>query len=127
MVIKEGTPSQVVFHLKLESNVLWADLRCRKLPYKSFQDMLMSAIVREPRLLEVQEGSLMDYHVRFGHLSFNTVERTAREPESVIKLTDLTRVNCQICAEGKASKSRQSKQDSGRKLANRSRGKRHLQ
>ncbi|CAI5729482.1 unnamed protein product [Peronospora destructor] len=76
----------------------------------------MSAVVGQPLVSGFQEGTLMDFHGRFGHLSFDTIERMAREPESGIKLTDLRRVNCQICAEGKATKSRQPLRDSGTNL-----------
>ncbi|CAI5747546.1 unnamed protein product [Peronospora destructor] len=74
----------------------------------------MSAVVGQPLVSEFQEGTLMDFYVRFGHLSFDTIKRITREPESGIELTDLRRVNCQICAKGKATKSRQPLRDSGK-------------
>ncbi|KAE8892061.1 hypothetical protein PF006_g5842 [Phytophthora fragariae] len=49
----------------------------------------------------VQKGTLLDFHKRLAHLSYNSVERLAQEPSSGIHLTDHKGVNCLTCAEGK--------------------------
>ncbi|CAI5725916.1 unnamed protein product [Peronospora effusa] len=113
MVIAKGSPSQTGFHLKLEANVLVAKLCSPRLQKKTFSDIVMNAVVEQPLASDHQESTLMDFHIRFGHLSFDTIERMVREPESGIKLMNLRRVHCQICAEGKATKSRQPQRDSG--------------
>lgn len=62
---------------------------------------------------DVQQGTLVAFHKRLGHLNYDSVERLARDPSSGIALTDHKRVNCLTCAEGKQSKGRQSRKDSG--------------
>ncbi|GMF44886.1 unnamed protein product [Phytophthora fragariaefolia] len=47
------------------------------------------------------------------HLNYDTVELLAKDPSSGIYLTDHKRVNCLTCAEGKQTKSRRSKKDTG--------------
>jgi hypothetical protein len=49
----------------------------------------------------VQKGTLMGYHLRFGHLNFDYIEKLASNPANGIELTDQMRKNCLTCAEGK--------------------------
>ncbi|GMF57553.1 unnamed protein product [Phytophthora fragariaefolia] len=62
---------------------------------------------------DVQQGTLLDFHKRLGHLNYDSVEKLARDPSSGIALTDPKRLNCLTCAEGKQSKGKQSRKDSG--------------
>ncbi|OWZ02249.1 hypothetical protein PHMEG_00026224 [Phytophthora megakarya] len=63
-------------------------------------DVVMKELDAEDKEeLAVQEGSLMHFHTRPGHLAFDTIERMAREPRSGIKLTDKTRESCLTCAQ----------------------------
>jgi len=59
------------------------------------------------------EDSLMNFHIRLGHLCYDSVERLAKTPGSGIKLTDRSRPQCLTCANGKQAKSAQPKTDSG--------------
>ncbi|DAZ98610.1 TPA: hypothetical protein N0F65_001029 [Lagenidium giganteum] len=53
----------------------------------------------------MDEGTLMDFHERLGHIAFDAVETIASDPASGIRLTN--------SAEGKQSKNNQPKVDSG--------------
>ena len=50
------------------------------------------AAIDEEKNQEVDEGvhsvTLMHFHQRFGHLSYDLIERTVREPRSGIRLPD---------------------------------------
>lgn len=60
---------------------------------------------------DLQSGSLLDFHLRFAHLSYETVESTARDPESGIRLTKKYRPTCVTCAHGKQKRNKQSHMD----------------
>ena len=60
------------------------------------------------------EDSLMGFHLRLGHLNFDTIVKLAKDPRSGIKLTDDRRRVCVACAEGKQTKNNQAKKDSGK-------------
>ena len=62
---------------------------------------------------DAQTGTLLQFHMRFGHLAYDTVERLAAMPGSGIRLTDKKRPVCIPCAEGKVTKARQPTKDSG--------------
>lgn len=47
---------------------------------------------------DAQLGSLLDFHLRFGHLAYDTVELMASDPASGIRLTDRNRPTCLACA-----------------------------
>ena len=55
----------------------------------------------------------MHFHRRLGHLHYNTIIRMAKESGSGIALTAVNREKCQICAQGKQTKNRQSRRDTG--------------
>jgi hypothetical protein len=61
----------------------------------------------------LMEGTLMEFHQRLGHLSFERILKMADDPRSGLKITDKTERTCVACAEGKQTKNRQSKKDSG--------------
>ena len=62
---------------------------------------------------DVQEGTLLHFHQRFGHLAFDTIERMARDPASGIRLTSSKRMACVSCMEGKQTRNSQNQTDSG--------------
>jgi hypothetical protein len=81
-------------------------------------DVIMAALSQElsdsaDLSSEVQKGTLVEFHKRLAHLSYDSVERPAKEPSSGIHLTDHKRVNCLTCAEGKQTRNRWSKKDTG--------------
>ncbi|KAE9174481.1 hypothetical protein PF004_g26649 [Phytophthora fragariae] len=81
-------------------------------------DVIMAALsqeLTEPVEVsgDVQKGTLLEFHKRLAHLNYDSVERLAKEPSSGIYLTDHKRVNCLTCAEGKKTKNRRSKKDTG--------------
>ncbi len=61
----------------------------------------------------VHEDTLYNWHKRFGHQSYDTIEALAAKPSTGIKLTDRERPTCITYAEGKQTKNRQSRKDSG--------------
>ena len=60
---------------------------------------------------DVQEATLVNFHQRFGHLSYDTIERIAKNPVSGIRITDHRRLTCITCAQSKQTKNIQSKKD----------------
>jgi hypothetical protein len=72
------------------------------------------ALISEQDHPKTHEDSLYQFHVRLGHLSYGAIKELASKPESGIKLTDHKRPQCKTCAEGKQTRSNQSKKDSGR-------------
>ncbi|KAG3098958.1 hypothetical protein PI124_g9109 [Phytophthora idaei] len=55
----------------------------------------------------------MHFHRRLGHLNHDTIIRMAKNPASGIALTDDVRANCLACAQGKQTKNKQSRKDTG--------------
>jgi hypothetical protein len=116
-VVAAKDSGRVAFDVEMHRNVLVvpATVASRhELP----SDVIMAALSQELADLaevssEVQKGTLVDFHKRLGHLSYDSVERLAKEPSSGIQLTNHKRVNCLTCAEGKQTKNRQSKEDTG--------------
>ncbi len=47
------------------------------------------------------EDTLYNWHMRFGHQSYDAIEALAAKPGSGIKLADKERLNCMASAEGK--------------------------
>uniref|UniRef100_A0AAV1U906 GAG-pre-integrase domain-containing protein n=1 Tax=Peronospora matthiolae TaxID=2874970 RepID=A0AAV1U906_9STRA len=107
---------EVAFDLTMENNVLYVETvktsHLRSMP----SDVLMAILAEEGAAessLGVQSGTLMNFYQRLGHLSFDTVERVAKDPASGIKLTDRRRLTCLSCAKGKQTKNSQSQKDTG--------------
>ena len=61
----------------------------------------------------VQKGSLMDFHKRFGHLNYETILKLAKDPYCAFLLTDKRREFCYTCSQGKQTKNKQQRHDSG--------------
>ncbi|CAI5736696.1 unnamed protein product [Peronospora farinosa] len=77
-------------------------------------DVLMAILFDEAMAdstSDTQSGTLTQFHQRLGHLSYDTVERMAKDPASGIKHTDRRRLKCLSCAEGKQTKNAQSRKD----------------
>jgi hypothetical protein len=76
--------------------------------------LVCSVVERQVHVSDVVHAdTLYNCHTRFGHQSYDAIEALAAKPGSGIKLTDHLRPNCMTCAEGKQTKNRQSKKDSG--------------
>ena len=61
----------------------------------------------------VQKGSLMDFHKPFGHLNYETILKLAKYPYCDFLLTDKRREFCYTCSQGKQTKNKQQRHDSG--------------
>ena len=77
----------------------------------------MSAIGGEERIAHdlpviAQQGSLVDFHNKLGHLNHDSIERLANDPDSRIKLTDRALPSCLTCAQENQINSRQPQKDS---------------
>ena len=70
-------------------------------------DLEVDVTVEQKR--DVQVGSLVHFHQRFGHLAYDTIVRIARDPDSGIELTDQRRMACVTCMESKQKKMRRAK------------------
>ena len=106
--------SSVLFDVEVTGCVFAAKLSLMKelSVCESLTNMIMTTMDSGERD-DPQEGSLHHFHLRLGHLAYDTVERLAKDPASGIKLTDRRRPNCLTCAEGKGTRTKQPKQDSG--------------
>ncbi|KAG2858894.1 hypothetical protein PC129_g7246 [Phytophthora cactorum] len=116
-VIAAKVGSDVAFDVAMRRNVLVVHGTVEK--HECASDVIMAALDREVSAADgvdssVQKGSLVEFHKRLGHLSYDAVERLAQDPSSGIEITDHRRVNCLTCAQGKQSKNRQSKKDTGK-------------
>uniref|UniRef100_A0AAV1TD71 Integrase catalytic domain-containing protein n=1 Tax=Peronospora matthiolae TaxID=2874970 RepID=A0AAV1TD71_9STRA len=63
---------------------------------------------------DMQSGSIMHFHARMGHLSLETIERMEKTPGLGITITNHTRTVCNSCKEGKQTKNKQSRADTGK-------------
>ncbi|CAI5733036.1 unnamed protein product [Peronospora farinosa] len=62
---------------------------------------------------DVQKATLVNFHQMFGHFSYDTIERIAKNPGSEIRITDQRRLTCITCAQNKQTKNSQIKKDTG--------------
>ena len=78
--------------------------------------MLLTSIedtsVLHPQV-DAHMGSLKQFHLRFDHLAYDTIQRMAQDPASSIKLMNKIRPVCVTCAQAKQINGVQSKKDSG--------------
>ena len=107
----------VIFDVDLMRNVLTAHAKRRK-NHSSARNVIISAIGGEERSAQdlpviAQQGSLVDFHKRLGHLHYDAIERLAKDPDSGINLTDQAHPSCLTCAQGKQTKNRHPHKDSG--------------
>ena len=75
--------------------------------------MVLTAIKETGEDPHPHTGAPMQIHARLGHLSFNYIERMAKEPNSGINTTCHKRSNCVTCSQGKRTRTAQPQQDSG--------------
>lgn len=116
-VVAAENGGQVAFDVDVRRNVLVVagTVQARsRLP----SEVIMAALDKEASesadvSSDVQKGTLVQFHQRLGHLNYDAVERLARDPSSGIMLTDHRRVNCLTCAQGKQTKNRKSRKDTG--------------
>ncbi|GMF15398.1 unnamed protein product [Phytophthora fragariaefolia] len=104
---------QIVFEVTFANDVLVAKLTAQRQATPDVEMLALAAISDTAPKNDVHRDTLMGLHQRFGHLGFDTVDRIARDPLSGIVITDHTRRVCVTCAEGKQTKRKQSKKDSG--------------
>ncbi|CAI5728727.1 unnamed protein product [Peronospora farinosa] len=62
---------------------------------------------------DVQEATLVNFHQRFGHMSYDTIEKIAKNPGSGLRITDYRRLTCIMCAQSKQTKNSQRKKITG--------------
>jgi hypothetical protein len=67
--------------------------------FELLSDGIMVAVSQKPADAaemsgNVQKGTVLDFHKRFDHLSYDFVERRAKDPSFGIHLTDHMRVKC---------------------------------
>ncbi|OWZ22593.1 LOW QUALITY PROTEIN: hypothetical protein PHMEG_0002670 [Phytophthora megakarya] len=62
----------------------------------------------------IQRDTLVGFRIRFGHRSYDTIERMAKDAASGIELTDHQRVSCTSCSKGKQTRAEQPKKDTGK-------------
>ncbi|KAG2996003.1 hypothetical protein PC121_g20295 [Phytophthora cactorum] len=102
MAAKDG--SDVAFDVAMRRNVLVVHSTVENQERAS--DVIMAALDREVSAADgvdssVQKGSLVEFHKRLRHLSYNAVKHLAQDPSSGIEIADHRRVNCLTCAQGK--------------------------
>ncbi|POM63071.1 hypothetical protein PHPALM_27692, partial [Phytophthora palmivora] len=116
LAVTKGDPARVVFYVDMKANVLVARVEGASAPKKHLKEVVMSAVLDESSGLQkesVQHDTLMGFHVRFGHLAYDTIERIAKDPASGIVITSHERSRCTTCAEGKQTRADQPKKDTG--------------
>ncbi|KAE8895634.1 hypothetical protein PF005_g191 [Phytophthora fragariae] len=100
----------------MKANVLVAWVEGASAPKKHLKLVVMSAVIDEISGVQkesVQYDTLMVFYVHFGHLSYDTIERIAKDPASGIAITSHERSRCTTCAEGKQTRADQPKKDTG--------------
>ncbi|DBA01540.1 TPA: hypothetical protein N0F65_011511 [Lagenidium giganteum] len=80
---------------------------------KMVLNAVRDAATERPAPTAKQAGTLVHFHLRFGHLAYDTIERMADAPRASTELTDRRRPVCIPCAEGKTTRARQPTKDTG--------------
>lgn len=79
---------EVVFNVEMEGNVLavhsFSDIAN---PYSMLLASVEDTSVLQPQV-DAHMGSLEHFHLRFGHLAYDTTERMVPDPASNIQLTN---------------------------------------
>ena len=105
----------VAVDVTTKNNVLFVVMATLR-PEIGAADVIMTALEVDDAIdlyRDVQVGSLIHFNQHFRHLSYDTIERIARNPESGIELNDRRRLRCVTCMQSKQMKNAQSKKDSG--------------
>lgn len=104
----------IAVDVAIDSNVLYVERTATRGKHGA-GDAIMTALeagATTDVTSDVQEGTLLHFHQRFGHLAFDTIERMARDPASGIRLTSNKRMVRVSCMEGKQTRNKQSQKDS---------------
>lgn len=117
-MLADRNSGQVDFDVDLIPNIVKFSCRVEKItmrPVGTIMSMLNVEASRQCQVVpdDVQKGSLIKFHKRLGHMSYDTTEKLARDPSSDICLTNKRRSNCLHCTQGKLTQNRQSIKDSG--------------
>ena len=106
----------VAFDVPTKNNVLFVVTATARRA-KGAADVIMAVLetddVAIDPAVDVQVRSLSHLHQRLGQISYNTIERIARNTDSGIELTGRRRLTCVKCMHCKQTKNAQSQQDSG--------------
>ena len=116
------TTGDVVFDLAMHNDVLILETQDEKVDV-GMDGAVMAAIDVASEQIDdevVHAGTLMHFHQRFGHLTYDNIERMAREPVSGILLTDKTDGVYCMCT-SKAVEERAAQEGHWIELANQSR------
>ena len=94
--------AHVAFNVDIMKNLLVVNAKIRK-NVSHIRGVIMSAVSKacedpEESLSAMQNGSLIEFYRRFGHLHYDSIERLAKDPASGIEITDPRRENCLTCA-----------------------------
>ena len=90
-VLARCSNNEVVFDMSMVNNILYVNtvrsIRTVRTPSEVLMAILTHASTEES-VMDKHIGLLYHFHQRLGHLSYEKVERMARNPESGITLTD---------------------------------------
>ena len=106
----------VVLDVRMDNHVLVVQAGLKR-SSKESHDVRMAVINEEASAdadIEMQVGTLMQFHRHMSHLSYNTIELIAKEPRPGVLLSDKKCEDCFTCAQGKQTKNEQSKKDTGK-------------
>lgn len=81
----------------------------------SLEEVMFAAVAASGDLTEPHKATFYQLHLRLGYLSYDTLERMARQANSGIELLDRDRPHCVTCSQGKGTCSDQPQKDSGDK------------
>ena len=84
----------IAFDASMASNVLYVEMTATHDRHGAGEAIMatLEADATTDVASDVQEGTLMHFHQRFGHLAFDTIERMARVPASGVRLTSNKRM-----------------------------------
>ncbi|CAI5706596.1 unnamed protein product [Peronospora effusa] len=115
-VLTSGSKGAPIMDVDRINNVLVVKVLGHRAKVMGMSKEIMVAAINSPEYefdSYVQRGTLMHFHHRLGHISFDTIIKMAKNPASCIKLTDTRRMNFLACAQDKQTKQAQSKVDTG--------------
>ena len=75
--------------------------------------MVLTAINETEGAPHPHTGTIMQFYARLGHLSFDSIERMAKETNSGINITYHKRSKCVTCSQGKCTRTDSPQQASG--------------
>ena len=108
--------SRTVFEFTIVNDVCMVetvDYLRKDIKSKSLVGIVLSVVAKSSDLSEPHRGTLVQFSQRLGHLSYDSIERIAKDPSSGIKITNYDRPKCVTCSKGKGTRTEQPKKDSG--------------